>query len=165
MSAKARSETAAQRHLRLASISASAHEMPLPPDIKTSARDMARLCKIDPACLFKTLILRTADNVSFVACTPASSEIDRKKLAILLKTKRVDLVPQSEAEQLTGYKAGAISPFGQRRKLKTVLDDSALEHETIYVSGGRFALEIEITPEEFRRATDCLIGAISRPTD
>jgi Cys-tRNA(Pro)/Cys-tRNA(Cys) deacylase len=65
----------------------------------------------------------------------------------------------TQAERTTGYVRGGISPLGQRRKLPTVLDDSALSHPTICVSAGRRGLEVELTPEDLTKLT----GAVSAP--
>ena len=67
-----------------------------------------------------------------------------------------------QAERTTGYVAGGISPLGQRKALPTVLDDSALEHPAIHVSGGRRGLEIELAPADLRRLTNATIAPIAR---
>jgi Cys-tRNA(Pro)/Cys-tRNA(Cys) deacylase len=71
----------------------------------------------------------------------------------------------ADAERATGYVAGGISPLGQRKALPTVIDDSALVHQTIFVSGGRRGLEIELPPADLQRLTRAASAPIARPRD
>ena len=149
----AKGETAAQRFLRLNGFRGTFREVPVPKDRKTSALEMAEAGGIDPARLFKTLIVEADDGKLAVAIVPASRELDRKALARVIGAKRVDLAPKDKAVRISGYQMGACSPLGQKKQLPTFLDASAESFETIYVSGGAYGLELEIAPEELLRAT------------
>ncbi len=72
------------------------------------------------------------------------------------------MAPPDEAERATGYVLGGISPLGQRRRLATAIDESASNHETIYVSAGRRGLEIILTPTDLATLTDAALASIAR---
>jgi Cys-tRNA(Pro)/Cys-tRNA(Cys) deacylase len=97
--------------------------------------------------VFKTLVV-SIDGDLQVACLPVSSQLDLKALG-----KRVTLVDKEHASRATGYVTGGTSPLGQRRRLPTHVDASALEHETILVNGGRRGLQVELDPNDLVRLT------------
>jgi Cys-tRNA(Pro)/Cys-tRNA(Cys) deacylase len=111
---------------------------------------------VEPARVFKTLVV-TVDSAPLTAVVPVAGELDLRVLG-----KRAALAPAAEAERLTGYVTGGISPVGQRRPLPTVLDDSALAFETIFVSAGRRGLELELAPADLLELTSGRAAAISR---
>jgi Cys-tRNA(Pro)/Cys-tRNA(Cys) deacylase len=111
---------------------------------------------VEPARIFKTLVV-TVDGTPLTAIVPVDDELDLRALG-----KRAVLAPAAEAERLTGYVTGGISPVGQRRPLPTVLDDSALAFETIFVSAGRRGLELELAPADLLELTSGRAAAISR---
>ena len=76
--------------------------------------------------------------------------------------KRAQMADRAEAERATGYVAGGISPLGQRRRLATTVDETALEHETILVSAGRRGLQLELDPSELVRLTDASVARIAK---
>jgi Cys-tRNA(Pro)/Cys-tRNA(Cys) deacylase len=156
----AKGETAAQRHVRLNAIPGRFHEIDVPKDRKTSALEMAATSGIDPARLFKTLIVETDEGKFAVAVVPASRDLDRKALARVIGAKRVDLAPKDKAVKLTGYAMGACSPLGQKKKLPAFIDESAKTFETIYVSGGAYGLELEITAGALAAAAGATFAAI-----
>ena len=112
---------------------------------------------IDPARVFKTLVA-SVDGRLLVAIVPVAAQLDLRSLG-----KRAAMADQAEAERATGYVAGGISPLGQRRRLPTVLDESALEHETIHVSAGRRGLEIELAPGDLVALTAAETRPLARP--
>jgi Cys-tRNA(Pro)/Cys-tRNA(Cys) deacylase len=110
---------------------------------------------VDPECVFKTLIV-AVDGELHVACVPVASQLDLKALG-----KRVRMAGKTQAERTTGYVTGGISPIGQRRRLPTHLDASALGHARIMVSAGRRGLQIELSPDDFVRLTDARVHPIA----
>ena len=108
---------------------------------------------VDPARVLKTLVV-ALDSSLAVACVPVGKQLDLKAIG-----KRVELASSARAEAATGYVAGGISPLGQRRRLPTYVDSSALAHETVFVSAGRRGLELELDPGDLIRLT----GAEMRP--
>ena len=110
---------------------------------------------LEAARVFKTLVA-DVDGALTVAVVPVEAKLDLRALG-----KRARMAEAAAAERATGYVAGGISPLGQRKTLPTVIDESALEHAAIYVSGGRRALEIELAPGDLVRLTKATVAAIS----
>jgi Cys-tRNA(Pro)/Cys-tRNA(Cys) deacylase len=108
---------------------------------------------IEPGRLFKTLVASVDGSLS-VFVVPADRQLDLRAVG-----KRVVLAAPAEAERATGYVVGGISPLGQRRRLPTSVDVSALDHDTILVSAGRRGLQLELDPRDLVRLT----GADTRP--
>jgi Cys-tRNA(Pro)/Cys-tRNA(Cys) deacylase len=115
---------------------------------------------LDPRTVFKTLVAQV-DGRLVVAIVPVEHQLDLKALAAAVKGKRAQMAAIPDAERATGYVAGGISPLGQRKQLPTVIDESALEHDAIHVSGGRRGLELELSPHDLQRLTRATMAPIS----
>ena len=102
---------------------------------------------VDPARVFKTLVV-SQDGALSVAIVPVAAQLDLRALG-----KRATLADRAAAERATGYVLGGISPLGQRKRLPTLLDESALAFETIFVSAGRRGLELELAPADLLAQT------------
>ncbi len=111
--------------------------------------------------VFKTLVAEV-DGRLVVGVVPVSASLDLKALASAVGGKRAAMAGVAEAERATGYVAGGISPIGQRRRLPTVVDDSALAHPTVYVSGGRRGLDVELAPSDLVEVTGARTASIAR---
>ena len=116
---------------------------------------------IDPARVFKTLVA-SVDGRLVVAVVPVAGSLDLKALAGAVGGKRAELADPALAERATGYVLGGISPLGQRKALPTVIDDTALRHPSVFVSGGRRGLEVELDPAELVRLTGAASAAIGQ---
>lgn len=116
---------------------------------------------VDPARVFKTL-LAALDGSLVVGIVPVSGQLDLKALARSLGGSKAVMAEVSAAERVTGYVAGGISPIGQKRSLPTVLDASALDHATIFVSAGRRGLDVEMAPADLAAITDAITGQVGR---
>lgn len=116
---------------------------------------------LDPATVFKTL-LAEVDGILTVAVVPVSGQLDLKALAAACAGKRAVMAQPAAAERATGYVVGGISPLGQRRRHPTVIDESALTHPTVYVSGGKRGLDLGLAPGDLIQATGASTAAISR---
>jgi Cys-tRNA(Pro)/Cys-tRNA(Cys) deacylase len=116
---------------------------------------------VDPGRLFKTLIV-TVDGRLGVGIVPVDSELDLKAMAAALGGRTATMAERAEAERATGYVVGGISPIGQRRRLPAILDSSALEHPTIFVSGGRRGLQVELDPRDLVHLVDARLDHIRR---
>ena len=131
---------------------------PAAPSYGTEAADAMG---VTPQRVFKTL-LADVDGRLTVAVVPVSGQLDLKALAAAVGGKRAAMADPAAAERTTGYVLGGISPLGQRKKLPTVIDQSALEFETVFCSGGRRGLEIELAPADLVRLTSALTAALGR---
>jgi Cys-tRNA(Pro)/Cys-tRNA(Cys) deacylase len=111
---------------------------------------------LDPARVFKTL-LATVDGALCVCIVPVAAQLDLRALG-----KRAAMADPREAQRATGYVVGGISPLGQRKRLRTVIDEAAFEHETIFVSAGRRGLELELAPADLARLTGAETARLAR---
>ncbi len=116
---------------------------------------------VDPARVYKTLVA-DVDGALVVAILPVAERLDLKALAAAMGARRAAMVDPALAERATGYVVGGISPFGQRKRLPTVLDERALEHETVLVSAGRRGLEAELAPADLVALTEAMTARVSR---
>ena len=117
---------------------------------------------VPPEQVFKTL-MTTVDGTLTVAVVPVTGELDLKALAHAVDGKKANLADKHDAERATGYVVGGISPLGQRQRLRTVVDATAQGHETVFVSGGRRGLDVELAPVDLIRLTDAVVAPIARP--
>ncbi len=97
--------------------------------------------------LFKTLVTTDNNYGYYVFCLPGDHELDLKKAASIVGAKKIEMLKQKDLQKLTGYIHGGCSPIGMKKVFPTVVDISALDWETIYVSGGKIGLQIEINPK------------------
>lgn len=113
----------------------------------------------DPKQVFKTL-LATLDgnNKPVVAIIPVATQLDLKKLASHFSARKGVMADPAIAQRVTGYSLGGISPIGQKQKLKSCVDISAKNFSTIFVSGGKRGLQLEVRPQD-------LIDVINATTD
>ncbi|WP_128377702.1 Cys-tRNA(Pro) deacylase [Streptomyces cavernae] len=123
--------------------------------------EAAEAMGVSPERVFKTLIA-DVDGELTVAVVPVAGSLDLKALAAAVGGKRAAMADPALAERTTGYVRGGISPLGQRKKLRTVLDDSAKSHPTICVSAGRRGLEVELSPTDLAGLTDAVVAPIAR---
>ena len=113
---------------------------------------VAQMTGMDPAKVFKTLVARGASKTPYVFVIPVACELDFKKAAKAVGEKSVAMLHVSELTPLTGYVRGGCSPVGMKKQFPTVLHVSAMEQDTIFVSGGRLGLQIQLKPEDFLAA-------------
>ncbi|MEK6311016.1 MULTISPECIES: Cys-tRNA(Pro) deacylase [Curtobacterium] len=111
--------------------------------------------------VFKTLVV-SVDGALAVAIVPVANRLDLKAIAAAVGGKKATLADPALAEKRTGYVVGGISPVGQKTALRTVLDESALAYDSIFVSGGRRGFDIELTPADLVRVTDAITEPIAR---
>ncbi len=112
--------------------------------------------------IFKTLVAEVDGRLT-VGVVPVAGQLDLKALAAATGGKRAVMAEVVDAERATGYVAGGISPVGQRKRLPVVIDSSALRHATIFCSGGRRGLQLELAPADLVRATGAAVASIAGP--
>lgn len=122
--------------------------------------EAAAVLGLDPGRVFKTLVAEV-DGVLTVAVVPVSTTLDLKALAAAVGGKRARMAEVAAAERATGYVAGGISPLGQKKRLRTVIDVSAKQWDTMFCSGGRRGLEIELAPADLARLADATFAPIA----
>jgi Cys-tRNA(Pro)/Cys-tRNA(Cys) deacylase len=116
---------------------------------------------LDPDRVFKTL-LADVDGELVVAVVPVSGQLDLKALAAVLGGKRAAMADPAVAERTTGYVVGGISPIGQRKRLRTVVDETAVTRPAVYVSGGRRGVDLGLDPSDLVRVLDAHVARIGR---
>ena len=116
---------------------------------------------LDPDAVFKTL-LADVDGELVVAVVPVSGQLDLKALASAVGGKRAAMAAPAVAERTTGYVVGGISPIGQRKRLRTVVDESATTRLAVYVSGGRRGVDLGLDPADLVRVLDAQVARIGR---
>ncbi len=140
--------------LEKAGVAFTLHEYDYDPDAAKIGMQAAQALGVEPARLLKTLMAKTGGQVVCVLA-PSDREVSLKKLAAAAGAKDAAMLPAAEAERITGYRVGGISPFGQKKSARVFIDASALAHPTVLFNGGRRGLQIEIAPAEIVR----LLGA------
>ncbi len=115
---------------------------------------------VQPQRLFKTLIA-TVDGKLACGVVPVSARLDLKALAVAVGGKRAELADPPAAQRATGYVIGGISPIGQKTRLPIVIDASALDHETVFVSAGRRGLQVELAPADLIALCSAATAAIA----
>lgn len=131
------------------------------PQAPSYGLEAAEALGVDPARVFKTLLVDAGSGLG-VGIVPVSSQLDLKAVAAALGVKKAAMADPRDAERATGYVVGGISPIGQRRRLPTVLDESALGFETVLVSGGRRGLDLELSPSDLVAVTGARTAPIAR---
>ena len=135
------------------------HPYDVSPDAPNYGALVAAALEVAPERLFKTLIAEV-DGTLTVAVVPVTGDLDLKALAHAAGGKRAALADRAAAERSSGYVRGGISPLGQRKRLPTVVDDSALGLDTMYVSAGRRGLQVSLAPADLIRLTDATVASI-----
>jgi Cys-tRNA(Pro)/Cys-tRNA(Cys) deacylase len=153
-------ETPATRAVKAAGVEHAVHEYAHDPAADSYALEAAEALGLDPARVFKTLVVAAEGGMDglTVCIVPSAATLDLKAVG-----KHAAMAPTERAERVTGYVAGGISPLGQRRALPTLVDDSALQHPTVFVSAGRRGLELELTPGDLVALTRAQVRRLRRP--
>ncbi|AYA68958.1 Cys-tRNA(Pro) deacylase [Acinetobacter sp. WCHA55] len=142
--------TPATKLLKANKIEFSIHEYEHDANAKSFGLEAAEKLNLRVEEVFKTLLVTDEKNY-FVAILPVHHQLNLKKVAQAVGAKKLKMSDPKDAERLTGYLVGGISPVGQKKKLKTVIDQSAEQLEKLYVSGGKRGLDIGLKPQDLAK--------------
>ena len=156
-----RGGTPATVALTAAGVAFTVHSYDHDPSHPSYGEEAAEAMGVSPERVFKTLVA-DVDGALTVAVVPVAGQLDLKALAAAAGGKRAAMADPALAERTTGYVRGGISPLGQRKRLPTVLDESATGHDTICVSAGRRGLEVELSPRDLAKLTEAVAAPIGR---
>lgn len=162
MAKRSGASTPATVALVAAGIEHTCHPYRHDPRASSYGLEAAEVLGLDPQQVYKTLLSRLGDGELVVAVVPVSGQLDLKALARAVGATRATMADPADAQRVTGYQIGGISPIGQKRRLRTVIDTSALDHATVFVSGGRRGLDVELRPEDLIALTSAMTAAIGR---
>lgn len=149
--------TALLRRLR---VTHSLHPYDVPVDSPHYGERVAAALGVPPAQVLKSLVTEVDGRLA-VAVVPVTGELDLKAMAAAVGGKRATLADRAVAERVTGYVRGGISPLGQRKRLPTVVDASALEFALVYVSAGRRGLQVALAPADLIRLTEAATAPLA----
>ncbi|GAB3009460.1 Cys-tRNA(Pro) deacylase [Streptomyces pseudoechinosporeus] len=147
--------------LTAAGVAYTVHAYEHDPSHSSYGEEAAEAMGVSPERVFKTLVAEV-DGELTVAVVPVAGSLDLKALAAAVGGKRATMADPAAAERTTGYVRGGISPLGQRKKLRTILDSSASVHPTICVSAGRRGLEVELSPRDLAKLTEATSAPVAR---
>ena len=136
------------------------HEYSHDPASESYGLEAAEKMGVPAERVFKTLVVSLDNKDLAVAVVPVSSMLSMKLIAKAAGSKKAGMAAASDVERSTGYVLGGVSPLGQKKRLKTVIDASAGSFPTIFVSAGRRGLEIELSPHDLRNLTNGSFAAI-----
>ncbi|PKM30385.1 MAG: Cys-tRNA(Pro) deacylase [Gammaproteobacteria bacterium HGW-Gammaproteobacteria-11] len=154
--------TPATKLLDKARVAYQLHRYQHDPKAESYGTEAADKLGLDPARVFKTLLTSTDSGELLVAVVPVSGLLDLKALATAAGVKKLAMADPQAAQRSTGYLLGGISPLGQKKALRTFIDNRARDWKTVFVSGGRRGLEIELAADDLATQTRAQFADIGR---
>ncbi|MEZ2144588.1 Cys-tRNA(Pro) deacylase [Bradyrhizobium sp. DN5] len=148
--------TPATRALEAAGVAFTVHTYDYDPDAESIGLQAASALGEDPARVLKTL-MALVDGKPVCVVVPSDQEVSMKKLAAVVSGKSAQMMKPLEAERVTGYKVGGISPFGQRKPVRTVIDRRAMTQEQVYLNGGQRGLQVRLKPDDAREVLKAVV--------
>ena len=151
--------TPATRALTATGVAFTVHTYDYDPEAESIGLQAASALGEDPARVLKTL-MALVDGKPVRVVVPSDQEVSMKKLAAAVDGKSAQMMKPAEAERVTGFKVGGISPFGQRRAVKTVIEQGALVHDHVYVNGGQRGLQVRLSPRDVRDVLNAMAADV-----
>jgi Cys-tRNA(Pro)/Cys-tRNA(Cys) deacylase len=136
------------------------HTYDYDPDADRIGLQAAEALGIEPRRVLKTLMAEV-DGKPVCVVVPSDREVSMKKLAAAFRGKTAGMMRPADAERLTGYHVGGISPFAQKKRAPVAIDAAALEETSVYLNGGQRGLQIELDPKDVVRALDAIVAALT----
>ena len=134
------------------------HEYSHDPDSESYGQEAADKLGVPASRVFKTLVVSLDNKALAVAVLPVSGMLSMKQIARAAGAKKATMAPPADVERATGYVLGGVSPLGQKKRLKTIIDVSAADYDTVYISAGRRGLEIELSPDDLKSLTNAVLA-------
>jgi Cys-tRNA(Pro)/Cys-tRNA(Cys) deacylase len=151
--------TRATQALQQAGISFTVHTYEYDPNAERIGLQAAEAMGADPASVLKTLMV-LADDKPACVILPSDREVNLKKLASALGGKAAQMMKPADAERITGYHVGGISPFGQKKRVPTLIEQSAFEHARVFINGGQRGLQVQLDPNDAASALGARTAAL-----
>jgi len=136
------------------------HSYDYDPNAERTGIQAAEAIGIEPRRLLKTLMAEV-DGKPVCVIVPADREVSMKKLAAAFSGKTASMMRPADAERLTGYHIGGISPFGQKKRVPVAIDEAVLSERTVFLNGGQRGTEIELDPKDARNALDAIVHPLT----
>ena len=136
------------------------HTYPYDPDADSIGLQAAAALGVEPRRMLKTLMAEV-DGKPVAVVLPSDREVSMKRLASAFHGKTARMMRPPDAERLTGYHVGGISPFAQKKRVPVLIEEAALKEATVFVNGGQRGLQIEIDPNTAVKVTDAMICALT----
>lgn len=148
--------TRATKALEQAGIAFTVHAYDYDPGAERVGLQAAEAIGEDPARVLKTL-MALVDGKPACVIVPSDREVSMKKLAAAFGGRSADMMKPADAERISGYKVGGISPFGQMRKVRSAIEAEAMAHPLVYVNGGQRGLQVRLAPADAAKLLDALV--------
>lgn len=147
--------TRATQALQRAGVAFTVHTYEYDPSAEKVGLQAAEAIGEVPDKVLKTLMAEV-DGKPVCVVVPSNCEVSMKKLAAAFGGRSASMMKPADAERLTGYHVGGISPFGQRKVVPTAIEAAALAHERVYINGGQRGLQVRLAPEDARKALNAV---------
>ena len=151
--------TRATRQLEQARVAFTLHAYDYDPGADRVGLQAAEALGESPARVLKTLMTRV-DGKPACVILPSDREVSMKKLAVALGGKSAEMMPPADAERMTGYKVGGISPFGQMKRVPVAIESAALAHALVYLNGGQRGLQVRMVPQDIVQLLGATVAAV-----
>jgi Cys-tRNA(Pro)/Cys-tRNA(Cys) deacylase len=151
--------TRATQALTKAGVAFTVHTYDYDPDADRIGMAAAEALGEDPRRVLKTLMAKV-DGKPVCVMLPSDCEVAMKKLAAAAGGKSAEMMKPADAERLTGYKVGGISPFGQTRRVATFIEETALAEPLVYINGGQRGVQVRLAPGDAARVLEAKAAAI-----
>ncbi|CAH1660688.1 Cys-tRNA(Pro)/Cys-tRNA(Cys) deacylase YbaK [Hyphomicrobiales bacterium] len=148
--------TRATKALEKAGVAFTVHSYDYDPGAERVGLQAAEAIGEAPERVLKTL-MALVDGKPVCVIVPSDREVSMKRLAAAFGGKSAEMMKPADAERMTGYKVGGISPFGQMRRVPTAIEQQSLAHALVYVNGGQRGLQVRLAPDDARATLDARV--------
>ncbi|NIX76929.1 Cys-tRNA(Pro) deacylase [Microvirga terricola] len=151
--------TRATLALQQAGVAFTVHTYDYDPQAERIGLQAAEAIGADPNTVLKTLMV-LVDGKAACVVVPSDREVNLKKLAAALGGKAAQMMKPADAERLTGYHVGGISPFGQKKRVPTLIEETAFTHASVFINGGQRGLQVKLAPGDAAKVLDAKSAAL-----